>query len=422
MEKVKDLDQARAKKAETENEKEKKKGGLKKFLAVVLVLVVLGGLGAGAWYLDTLKYVTFSSASVGGTISNVGSKAAGKVAEVKVKVGDQVKKGDVLFTIESDMAQLQLNQAEAALAIAKLQLEKVKAGARPEELAGAKSLVDQAKAGYDSAKKSRANLAASIKDLKSKSGKLEKALVKFKNADGSYDTSAAVAALDAQRAAGTITDAQYTYKVQSVSSLVSSKSQLDSQIAQLRDQLAVLDIQLGASKAGLAGANSKVDMAKAGATSYDISVLENQVKVSEANYGLAKMNCDNTQVKATIDGTVIKVSVNPGDTAAPGISAISLLDFGKLTINANIDEKDGAKVRLGQTATFTVSAYPGEKFSGEVTEVGLATLLTLDPYSTNGTTGSSNNDNQVVPVKIKLGMKGKELKPGFTVEGKIKIK
>lgn len=422
MEKVKDIEQARAKKNEMEVGKPKKKGSAKKVIAIIVVILALGLVGYAAWFINSLNYVAFSSAAVSGTTANIGAKSAGKVAEVKVAVGDTVKKGDVLFTMETDLAQLQLNQAEAALNIANLQLEKVKAGARPEELTGAKSLVDQASASYMSTKQSRDNLSASLKDLKAKRSKLITSLAKFKNSNGDYDASATYAALDAQRAAGTITDAQYTFKVQSISSLIGSKTQLDSQISQMEDQLKVLNLQLAASKAGVTGANSKVDMAKAGATSYDISVLENQVKVSEANYAMAKMNLDNAQVKSTIDGTVIKVGIVSGDIAAPGTGGISVVDFSKLTINANVDETKADEIKLGQEASFQVSAFPGVKFVGKVKEIGLATLLTLDPYSTNGTTGSSNNDNQVVPIKIEFSNQGKNIKPGFTVDGKIKVK
>ena len=422
MEKVKDTDSANSRINGKEAGTTKKKGTAKKVISVIVILLVLGGIGFAAWFINGMKYVAFSSAAVSGTTANIGAKTAGKVLDVKVVTGDNVKKGDVLFTMETDLAELQLSQAEVALNIARLQLKKVKAGARPEELTGAKALVDQASAGYQSAKQSRDNLSKTFQDLKNKRIKLVKALAPFKNSKGEYDASGAIAALDAQRAASMITDAQYTFKVQSISNLIGSKSQLDSQISQLEDQIKVLNLQLSASSAGVTGANSKVALTKAGATSFDISVLENQVKASEANYAIAKMNFDNSQIKSTIDGTVIKVGINAGDIVVPGSGIVSIVDFDKLTIKANVDEMKADEIKVGQDVSFQISAFPGVNFTGKVKEIGLATLLTLDPFTTNGTTGSSNNDNQVVPVKIEFSKQGKNIKPGFTVQGKIKVK
>lgn len=405
------------------NEDNKKPGGGKRALLILLVIVLLGCVGGAYWFINSLNYVALTKSSIAGLIVNDGPKIMGKVDTVNVKVGSAVKTGDVLFTLDKQAAQFQLNQAQAAYNIAEIQLAKAKLGARPQELKGIEALAAQAKAAYDSALKTKVNLAKSQKDLKSKYSKLLTSLKPFLNKNtGKYDASSAYSQLDALRASGSITDAQYTFKASNISALFSAKSTLEAQISQLNDQIKLLDIQLKGSKAGVTGANSKVELTKLGATALDIKMLQNQLDVSKNSLELAKMNFNNTEVKATIDGTVIKVGFISGDNAIPGSTAVSIVNMDKLYVNGNVNESESGKVKIGQTVDVTVSAFPGVTFKGTVTEVGYATLLTIDPFSTNGTTSSSGNANQVVQVKISIDSMGKNIKPGLTVEGKIKVK
>ncbi len=402
---------------------DKKPGGGKRALFILLIIVLIAAAGGAYWFIDSMNYVTLTKSSIAGLIVNDGPKIMGKVDTVNVKVGSAVKSGDILFTLNKEAAQFQLNQSQAAYNIAEIQLAKAKLGARPQELQGIEALAAQAKAAYDSAQKTRENLVQSQKDLKSKYSKLLVSLKPFLNKDtGAYSAATAYAQLDELRASGSITDAQYTFKASNINTLFSAKTTLESQISQIDDQIKLLDIQLVGSKAGVTGANTKVELTKLGATELDIKMLENQLDVSKNSLELAKMNFSNTEVKATIDGTVIKVGFISGDNAIPGSTVVSIVNMDKLYVNGNVDESESGQVKVGQTVDLTVSAFPGVTFKGEVTEVGYATLLTIDPYSTNGTTSSSGNANQVVQVKISIDSMGKNIKPGLTVEGKIKVK
>jgi HlyD family secretion protein len=79
-------------------------------------------------------------------------KVPGRVSSVTFEVGDKVSKGDLLLTIEDGEIAAQVRQAEAAVALAEATLEKVRAGARPQERAQVESLVNQAKSNYEAIK------------------------------------------------------------------------------------------------------------------------------------------------------------------------------------------------------------------------------------------------------------------------------
>lgn len=81
----------------------------------------------------------------------VNAKIMGEVKEVLVKEGDQVEKGDLLLRLDDEQIRLQVAQAKAAFDSAQATLEKLKAGARPQEIKQAEAALQQAKISRDSA-------------------------------------------------------------------------------------------------------------------------------------------------------------------------------------------------------------------------------------------------------------------------------
>lgn len=399
----------------------KKKSIFKKVIAVFLIIVIAGAGYGCYWYIDSTRYVSTDDADVSGDMINATPKAAGKVLSVNVKEGDVVHKGEVLFTLESDGMQLQLNQAQAALSLAEDQLAKLVGGARAQDIEGAQSLCDQSEAGYDAAAASRNAVASSLSDAQSQYNSLLDQLKPYKTINGSYDMSGAVKILDAQ-VGKTLTDAQYTAKLNAIEGLFTSKAQMEAQIKQLKGQLGTLNSQVMGAKAALDGAKSKLSLVKAGASDKDVSIAQDQLKSAQAAYDLAKLNLGNAQVTAPIDGTVIQVNVHVGDLASPGTSTISLTDMSKLEITANMLETDIEKVKAGQDVKITIDAFPKDKFTGKVSEVGLATASTFSLFGSDNVTGSFSKTSQRIPVKIQINSQDKTIVPGMSAEVKIKVK
>lgn len=401
----------------------KKSTSKSKVLLIVglVVVVVLGGLGY-SWYSDRVNYVTTDNAKVSGDIVNASPKVSGKVAEIKATTGAKVKKGDVLFTLETDQAQAQLNQAQAALDVAKAQLDKAAGGARSEEVAAAQAMVDQASASFSGASTSKTNLQNSLNDAQSKYNDLLSQMSAFKDpSTGGYDASYAIGQLDLALKAGAIKDAQYTTKVQAVEQLFAAKQQLETQISQLQGQVKTMDSQISAAKAGVNAANSKLTLTNAGASNKDMAILEDSIKVAQANYDLVKLNLDNTVVKAPMDGTIVQVNVHVGDSVAPGQGAVSMVDFSTLQVTAYVLENDLEKVKVDQNVKLSVDAFPGVTFNGKVKEVGLATASVFSLFSTDNASGNFTKVSQRVPVKVDFNAANQVVIPGMSVTAKIKI-
>lgn len=79
-------------------------------------------------------------------IINVGTPISGVVQSVKVQEGDEVKKGQTLFTIDQRMLQSQFQSAKARLEVARRKLDQLKSLPRAEDLAKAEAVVEQRRA------------------------------------------------------------------------------------------------------------------------------------------------------------------------------------------------------------------------------------------------------------------------------------
>ena len=103
------------------------------------------------------------------------------------------------------------------------------------------------------------------------------------------------------------------------------------------------------------------------------------------NDALAALSTDQTNlakaaIRAPADGVVLTRSVDPGNTVAASLQAVTLLtiaeSLNRLRLWVYVDEADVGDVKIGQPATFTVSAYLGRPFPARVTRVGFGPTLT----------------------------------------------
>jgi HlyD family secretion protein len=87
-------------------------------------------------------------------------------------------------------------------------------------------------------------------------------------------------------------------------------------------------------------------------------------------------------IRSPVDGVVLQRAVEPGQTVAASLQTPVLFkiagDLSKMEIVLAIDEADIGQVREGQTARFTVDAFPERKFSGRVKQVRLAATNTAN--------------------------------------------
>lgn len=98
-----------------------------------------------------------------------------------------------------------------------------------------------------------------------------------------------------------------------------------------------------------------------------------QVATSRESVQKAQTNLGYATITSPIDGVVLSKSVEEGQTVAASFNTPELFTIAKdltdMRVIADIDEADIGGVKEGQRVSFTVDAFPDDKFEGQVTQV-----------------------------------------------------
>ncbi len=152
----------------------------------------------------------------------------------------------------------------------------------------------------------------------------------------------------------------------------------------LKDAQASLDkarAQYDDSKANLVREKYLLDKGLESQINYQAALTTDEsnkaaVKSAQATLDRAKINLAYATIYAPIDGVVVNRAVNVGQTVAASFSSPTLFtianDLRRMQVQTTVDESDVGRVSIGQKATFTVDAYPDEKFTGMVSQIRLA--------------------------------------------------
>jgi HlyD family secretion protein len=129
------------------------------------------------------------------------------------------------------------------------------------------------------------------------------------------------------------------------------------------------------SKSELDGSHAALARALASQASARAGVSEAQATVSTDQTNLTKAS-----IKAPADGIVLTRSVDPGNAVAASLQAVTLFtvaeNLAKLRLWVYVDEADVSAVKVGQDASFTVSAWVSRKFPARITRVGFGSTIT----------------------------------------------
>ena len=150
------------------------------------------------------------------------------------------------------------------------------------------------------------------------------------------------------------------------------------------------------SPADLDRAQAQFDLAKAELNNAQAVVAQRTAQLASARVDLGR-----TEIRAPVDGVVIKRSVDVGQTVAASLQAPELFiiarDLRDMQVETSIDEADVGRIRVGQRATFTVDAFPGRTFSGEVRQVRKSAQTVQNVVTYTVLVSAANADGQLMP-------------------------
>jgi len=357
------------------------------FLAVVVVAAVAGVLFLRAQQTrspeqearsatverGTLLVAVLASGSVEPqTRVNLAFEVPGEVLEVQVKVGDKVEGGDVLARLDASQLALQVQQAEAALAVAEAQLVQLRDGPRPEEVAAAEANVRGVEAQVNAAAANRDQLAVGASDAQIAAAEAQIAAAELQHR---------VTLIAHDRTFKETKDGdrreQARYDLYAANeALAAAQAQLDELLGGAdADAVRAADANVAAAVAQRDAAQAQLDLLLAGSTEEQLADVEAQAAQARAALELAELALEKTTLHAPFDGVVAAVNVTAGEMASAGLPAITLLDTSNFHMTVGVDEIDVGKLAVGQSAQVTLDALPDLESTGLVERIAPAATL-----------------------------------------------
>ncbi len=139
-----------------------------------------------------------------------------------------------------------------------------------------------------------------------------------------------------------------------------------------------------------------------------VNVTEAQVKSAQANVAQreaalsqARVDLQRTRITSPVNGIVIKRAIEKGQTVAASLQSPELFVIAQnlqdMQVDASIDESDVGRIRTGQKASFTVDAFPGQTFEGDVSQVRKAAQNVANVVTYTAVIRFSNLGNRLLP-------------------------
>ena len=336
------------------------------------VFVVLAAAASGAWFYaqsrgSTPRFRTAkvergpitATVSATGTLNAVvtvlvGSQVSGQVKELFADFNSQVKRNQLVARIDPEIFQAKVAQGKA-------QVEAAKASVLNQRAAVEKARADVANAQAAAAVARAQTAKAQVAVLDSRRDLGRKRDLKQKGFIAQADEDTAQAAHDS-----------------ALAQAESAKAQEDAQASMIRSA----EAQLRVAEALLQTAAANVGQ-------------------QEAALRQAQVDLDHTEIRAPVDGVVVSRTVDVGQTVAASLQAPTLFtiaqDLTDMQVDTNVDEADVGRIRVGLRATFTVDAFRGQTFSGEVMQVRKAPQTVQNVVTYDVVVSARNRDGKLLP-------------------------
>lgn len=151
-----------------------------------------------------------------------------------------------------------------------------------------------------------------------------------------------------------------------------------------------------------------------------------QVRVGQAQLSTAQTNLSIAQIVSPVTGVVLSRDIEPGQTVAASFNAPVLFtiaeDLTKMEVEVSVDEADVGQVKEGQSANFSVDAFPGRTFPATVSRVNVGSNASSSSSSSSASsTTTSSTAGTVVAYTAVLRVDNKDeiLRPGMTATADI---
>jgi membrane fusion protein YbhG len=328
----------------------------------------------------------------------VGSKVGGRVLEVMVVEGQEVRTGQPLVKFDMAELQTQFSQAQARVEQHRARLVRLERGARPEEKAQARAATETARATLEAVRngprpeeiaQARASVAAASAEVNS-------AEAEFKR-------------MERLRETGDISRQEFD----------TAKFRYDNMRARLEAEKERLGLLLsGSRKEDIRAAEERFKQAQeaenlvlAGARSEEIADARAQLNEAMAQVEQIKVQLAEGEVAAPANSVVEVVSVRPGDLLTPNQPVARLLERDQIWVRIYVPEPQLGLVKVGQRAKIVVDTFPKEPFDGTIEQIN-----SEGEFTPRNIQSRDERAHQVFGVKVRIDNREGKLKPGMAAD------
>jgi membrane fusion protein, multidrug efflux system len=310
-------------------------------LALAAIALIIGIVWGIRWWTVGRFIESTDDAYLQADSVTIAPKVSGYVAELFVTDNQAVSAGEPLVRLDSRQYQAILEQAKAAIAARRADIERGAA-----ELLQQQANIAQARAQLQGARSSEAHAQEEVKR---------------------YEP------------------------------LVATGAETNEKLADLRNSLSQAQSTVAADAAALQSAERQP-----AATQAQIDQARAQLDAAEANTRQAQLDEQDTLVRSTLAGRVGDRTVRVGQYAQPGTRLMTIVPVQDVYLVANFKETQIGLMRAGQPATIHVDALPGTDLHGTVVSFSPGTGSQFALLPPQNATGNFTKIVQRVPVRIHI--------------------
>lgn len=305
---------------------------------------------------------------------NIVSEVQGRIAELLKNEGDSVKKGEPFAILDPGSYGYSVKQLEQTVLIKQARLEELLNGARPQEVDAAEGRVEQARAGYDAARKGLETVEVNLNYAKEKYEDVRELYSQVK-----------------------VTEADLTDMKFKVDSAQKSYEEMKEKVA--------------SAKASLDIARSQYQLLLSGASQEAVRMAREDLEGAKNALEGGKVVLEKYTVKAPVDGVLSLKSRNVGEVVNPGSNLGEILQMQEMYVKLYVPQKYLNRVARGKAVT--MNSYSDKKLTvkGIVSSISTQAEFTPKNIETN-----EEKESTVFMVKVKITGNNPGLKPGMTFE------
>jgi HlyD family secretion protein len=413
---------------------------MKRYVVIgILGVAVLGGIGLYALNARHQSYVTAAVArgpitqevSASGNVEsttniNLQFQNGGRLRSLPVAVGDAVTAGEVLARQDTSILNAQLQQAQAGVATEQAQLESLRQGTRPEQIA-----VTQSQIASDEAILAQANQSVinAIQNAYTQSDDaVHNKIDQFFSDPQSAAPQVSFTSSNSQLVSNTVSDrvsvgvmlaawqkdvmsleassdlapaaAKAQANLASVTKLLSeanaalngavpsgqaSQGSVNGWIASVATARANVNAALSALTSALTAQQNaaaaldkdqkNLALEQAGSTGTAIAAAQAQVAQTQATVAAIQAQLSQLEIVSPINGVVTAVNNDVGEYVSAGSVVVSLLPRSKLQVGVNLSEDNIVNAAVGQSVTISLDAFQNMTWTGTVSKIDPAQTI-----------------------------------------------